>query len=95
MNKYLVSHELETTEIHVPLDNIGNGEATLIIIVDEEGLKFMVLDGYDEVLYQTSDNYEDFCNFIEARDLYLDAAKERHPANKTVLQVIDGGGKEK
>lgn len=95
MNTYLVSPELETTQIHVPLDNIGNGEATLIIIVDEEGLKFMVLDGYDEVLYQASDDYENFCNFIEARDLYLDAAIERHPANKPVLQIIDGGGKEK
>ena len=93
METYLTSPETEETYIIIPIEDMGDGEESLIVRVQENGIRFEVLDDEDNVLYQVSDSYEDFCNYIEARDLYLDAAILRHPAaSQQALQVIDGGG---
>lgn len=89
MNTYLVTEE---TELIIPIEDMGNGEESIIISVNDNGLKFQVLDDEDNVLYQASDNFPEFCDYIEARDLYLDAAIQRHPASQPRLQSIDGGG---
>jgi hypothetical protein len=94
-NTYLTSPETEETYIIIPIEDMGSGEESLIVRVQENGIKFEVLDDEDNVLYQVSDSYEDFCEYVEARDLYLDAAVRRHPASQPTLQLIDGGGKEK
>jgi hypothetical protein len=82
----------KNTEIDlvIPVPDIGNGEESLVVSIMENSIKFEVMDDEDNVIYQISDSYEDFCNYIEARDLYVDAAILRHPAN--TLQIIDGGG---
>ena len=97
----------EDTEINlvIPVPDIGNGEESLIVGIKENSIKFEVLDDQDNVIYNTTLSYGDFCNYIEARDLYwtqqfapttinpdLDGAIRRHPAGKKHLQVIDGGG---
>ena len=95
------------TEINlvIPVPDIGNGEESLIVGIKENSIKFEVLDDQDNVIYNTTLSYGDFCNYIEARDLYwaqdfpptpmnleLDEAVLRHPAGKKHLQIIDGGG---
>jgi hypothetical protein len=95
MNTYLLSPETEETEIIIPIEDMDNGEESLVININEDGIKFEVRDDEDNVLYQASDNYAELCNYIEARDLYLNAAVKRHPASQPTLQLIDGGGKEK
>lgn len=98
----------EDTEINlvIPVPDIGNGEESLIVGINENSINFEVLDDQDNVIYNTTLSYGDFCNYIEARDLYwaqdfppnpimnleLDEAIQRHPAGKKHLQVIDGGG---
>ena len=97
----------EDTEINlvIPVPDIGNGEESLIVGIKENSIKFEVLDDQDNVIYNTTLSYGDFCNYIEARDLYwtqqfapttinpdLDGAIRRHPAGRKHLQVIDGGG---
>ncbi len=93
MNSYLLSPETEETEIIIPIEDMGNGEESLVININQDGIKFQVFDDEDNMLYQASDNYPEFCDYIEARDLYLDAAVQRHPASQPNLQLIDGGGK--
>lgn len=84
----------EDTELIVPIEDMGSGEESIVISVNKDGIKFQVLDDEDNVLYQASDNFAEFCDYIEARDLYLDAAIQRHPASQPRLQSIDGGGKQ-
>lgn len=89
---HFISPDTEQTDIIIPIEDMGNGEESFVININEDGIKFQILDDEDNVLYQASDSYEDFCNFIEARDLYLDAAINRHPASQPRLELIDGGG---
>jgi hypothetical protein len=91
---HFTSPDTEQTDIIIPIEDIGNGEESLLITVLKDSIKFQVLDDEDNVLYQVSDSYEDFCNYIEARDLCLDAAILRHPASQPRLELIDGGGKQ-
>jgi hypothetical protein len=77
------------TEFIIPIDDMGNGEESLVISIMKDIIKFEVLDDEDNLLYSDSQSYETLCNSIEARDLYLQAAVLRHPAS---LQLIDGGG---
>jgi hypothetical protein len=91
---HFTSPDTEKTDIIIPIEDIGNGEESLLITVLKDSIKFQVLDDEDNVLYQVSDSYKDFCDYIEARDLYLDAAINRHPASQPRLQLIDGGGKQ-
>lgn len=86
---FITAEANEQTDILIPIEDIGNGEESLVITIKENSIKFEVLDDEDNLLYSELQSYEDFCNSIEARDLYLKAAALRHPAS---LQLIDGGG---
>lgn len=91
-----------TVTVTVPIEDMGNGEGFLSVQFGEEEISILVSEMDDgEGIYGITYTYEDFCNFIEARDFQvamLAKAKElheavgRHPA--THLQLIDGGGKE-
>lgn len=88
----------EAVCISVPIPDNGNGEGWLSIILREDSIEFSVGESEEaEEMYACTDTYEDFCDFIEERDLYLDAMREQsklnHPTSVARLQVIDGGEK--
>jgi hypothetical protein len=88
---YLIEGEKnKETNIIVPIEDIGNGEESIVINITHDGIGFEVLDDQDNVLYSYAYKYADLCNDIEARDFYLKQAAFRHPASS--LHVIDGGG---
>lgn len=85
----------------VGVEDNGNGEDELVIDFKEDKMTFTVYDSYEDTLYSMSYSYEDFMDFIEAREFQevmlkhaaeLHEAVGRHPAAR--LQLIDGGGKE-
>ena len=93
-----------TVAVTVPIEDMGNGEGFLSVHFGEDEISILVSDMDDgEEMYGITYTYEDFCNFIEARDFQvamLAKAKElqdavgRHPSSQPRFQVIDGGGKE-